>query len=208
MPEVNEHLGHRAGSKTEKVIFDAEPTTAGTGSWLHEFQSGAFNLRRHLVQHARGTGLQGLFRLCVRSAQLAGAAPRQLTVTARLVAKSETAGMATSAGMPKAVEKMHFRHVTCAITRKGVMLNSVVSAKITYADNIECTEALRSEYRISLSIRQRCMTPLARTRSYTAARWPNHQMPRRRGYPLWAMVAPNQPAGPFFLRFRLLGRAA
>ncbi len=71
-----------------------------------------------------------------------------LTATARLVAQGETVGTTTSAGTPAALELQRFGHFNGAITRNGSALGNVVSADITYANNLDRIETIRSDGRI------------------------------------------------------------
>ena len=71
-----------------------------------------------------------------------------LTATARLVAQGETVGTTTSAGTPAALELKRFGHFNGAITRNGTALGNVVSAEITYANNLDRIETIRSDGRI------------------------------------------------------------
>ena len=71
-----------------------------------------------------------------------------LTATARLVAQGETVGTTTSAGTPAALELKRFGHFNGSITRNGSALGNVVSADITYANNLDRIETIRSDGRI------------------------------------------------------------
>jgi hypothetical protein len=71
-----------------------------------------------------------------------------LTATARLVAQGETVDTTTSAGTPAALELHRFGHFNGAISRNGTALGNVVSAEITYANNLDRIETIRSDGRI------------------------------------------------------------
>jgi hypothetical protein len=76
-----------------------------------------------------------------------------LTATARLVAQGETVGTTTSAfgapaSPPTALELKRFGHFNGAITRNGTALGNVVSAEITYTNNLDRIETIRSDGRI------------------------------------------------------------
>ena len=71
-----------------------------------------------------------------------------LTATARLVAQGETVGTTTSAGTPAALELKRFGHFNGAITRNGTALGNVVSAEITYANNLDRIETIRNDGKI------------------------------------------------------------
>ena len=132
-----------------KATF-GDPTTTGTGPWTHEFQSGAWTLPSMSIE----TGMPEVPRYAMYSGcvldQINWQMQRSglLTATARLVAQGETVGTTTSAGTPAALELKRFGHFNGAITRNGSALGNVVSADITYANNLDRIETIRSDGRI------------------------------------------------------------
>ena len=129
-----------------KAAFGA-PSTTGTGPWTHEFQSGAWTLPSMSIE----TGMPEVPRYAMYSGcvldQITWQMQRSglLTATARLVAQGETVGTTTSAGTPAALELQRFGHFNGAITRNGSALGNVVSAGITYANNLDRIETIRSD---------------------------------------------------------------
>ena len=127
-----------------------DPTTTGTGPWTHEFQSGSWTLPSMSIE----TGMPEVPRFAMYSGcvldQINWQMQRSglLTATARLVAQGETVGTTTSAGTPAALELQRFGHFNGAITRNGSALGNVVSADITYANNLDRIETIRSDGRI------------------------------------------------------------
>src|SRR5690606_10160660 len=71
-----------------------------------------------------------------------------LTATARLVAQSETVGATTQAGTPAELDLIRFGHFNGAISRDGSALGNIVSAEITYANNLDRIETIRADGRI------------------------------------------------------------
>ena len=132
-----------------KAAF-GDPTTTGTGPWTHEFQSGSWTLPSMSIE----TGMPEVPRYAMYSGcvldQITWQMQRSglLTATARLVAQGETVGTTTSAGTPAALELQRFGHFNGAITRNGSALGNVVSADITYANNLDRIETIRSDGRI------------------------------------------------------------
>ncbi|MFN3994700.1 MAG: phage tail tube protein [Tabrizicola flagellatus] len=137
-----------------KAAFGA-PTTTGTGPWTHEFQSGSWTLPSTSIE----TGMPEVPRFAMYSGcvldQITWQMQRSglLTATARLVAQGETVGTTTSAfgapaSPPAALELKRFGHFNGAITRNGSALGNVVSAEITYANNLDRIETIRSDGRI------------------------------------------------------------
>ena len=132
-----------------KAAFGA-PSTTGTGPWTHEFQSGAWTLPSLSIE----TGMPEVPRYAMYSGcvldQITWQMQRSglLTATARLVAQGETVATTTSAGTPAALELKRFGHFNGSITRNGSALGNVVSADITYANNLDRIETIRSDGRI------------------------------------------------------------
>jgi hypothetical protein len=132
-----------------KAAF-GDPITTGTGPWTHEFQSGAWTLPSMSIE----TGMPEVSRYAMYSGcvidQLTWQMQRSglLTATARLVAQGETVGTTTGAGTPAALELQRFGHFNGAINRNGSALGNVVSADITYANNLDRIETIRSDGRI------------------------------------------------------------
>jgi hypothetical protein len=71
-----------------------------------------------------------------------------LTATARLVAQGETIATTTGAGTPAELTLKRFGHFNGAISRNGSALGNVVSAEITYANNLDRIETIRSDGKI------------------------------------------------------------
>jgi hypothetical protein len=132
-----------------KAAF-GNPTTTGTGPWTHEFQSGNWTLPSLTIE----TGMPEVPRYALYSGcvldQLSWQLQRSglLTTTARLIAQGETVGAASSAGTPADLALKRFGHFNGAITRNGAPLGNVVSAEITYANNLDRIETIRSDGRI------------------------------------------------------------
>ena len=132
-----------------KAAF-GDPVTTGTGPWTHEFRSGAWTLPSLSIE----TGMPEVPRHAIYSGcvldQLSWQMQRSglLTATARLVAQGETVGTVSSAGTPAPIDLKRFGHFNGAITRNGAALGNVVSAQITYANNLDRIETIRADGRI------------------------------------------------------------
>jgi hypothetical protein len=132
-----------------KAAF-GDPITTGTGPWTHEFQSGSWTLPSMSIE----TGMPEVPRFAMYSGcvldQLTWQMQRAglLTATARLVAQGETVGTATGAGTPAALELKRFGHFNGSIKRNGSAIGNVVSVDITYANNLDRIETIRSDGRI------------------------------------------------------------
>jgi hypothetical protein len=126
------------------------PVTTGAGPYTHEFRSGGWTLPSMSIE----TAMPEVPRFAMYSGcmldQLSWQVQRAglLTATARLVAQGETIAGTTLAGTPADLELRRFGHFNGAISRNGIALGNVVSAEITYANNIDRIETIRSDGKI------------------------------------------------------------
>jgi Phage tail tube protein len=132
-----------------KATF-GDPATTGTGPWTHEFQSGSWVLPSMAIE----TGMPevphyAMYTGCVLdriSWQMARSG--LLTASANLIAQGETVATSTGAGTPTDWALKRFGHFNGSIARGGTTLGNVVSAEITYANNLDRIETIRSDGRI------------------------------------------------------------
>jgi len=71
-----------------------------------------------------------------------------LTATASIVAQGETIGTTTAVGTPSNIGLKRFGHFNGAITRNGANIGNVVSADLTYANNLDRIETIRADGKI------------------------------------------------------------
>jgi len=132
-----------------KAAF-GDPTTTGVGPYTHEFRSGGWTLPSLSIE----TGMPEVPRYAMYSGcvldQLSWQVQRSglLTATARLVAQGETIATTTSVGTPAELGLKRFGHFNGAISRNGTALGNVVSAEITYSNNLDRIETIRGDGRI------------------------------------------------------------
>jgi hypothetical protein len=132
-----------------KAAF-GDATTSGIGPYTHEFCSGSWTLPSMSIE----TGMPEVPRFAMYSGcvldQLSWQVQRSglLTATARLVAQGETIATLSSAGTPAELALKRFGHFNGAISRNGSALGNVVSAEITYANNLDRIETIRSDGKI------------------------------------------------------------
>ena len=132
-----------------KAAF-GDPLTTGTGPYTHEFRSGSWTLPSMSIE----TGMPEVPRFAMYSGcvldQLSWQVQRSglLTATGRLVAQGETIAAASGAGTPDEMSLLRFGHFNGAISRDGVALGNVVSAEITYANNLDRIETIRADGKI------------------------------------------------------------
>jgi len=131
-----------------KAAFGA-PVTTGTvpGPYTHEFRSGNWTLPSMSIE----TGMPEVPRFAMYSGvmvnQLSWTMQRSglLTASAQLVAQGETVVSTSQAGTLADLDLIRFGHFNGAITRNGTALGNVISAQITYANNLDRIETIRAD---------------------------------------------------------------
>jgi hypothetical protein len=129
-----------------KAAFGA-PTTTGTTPKVHTFQSGAWALPSMALEVAMPEVPRYALYSGVMVNTLAWSMGRSglLTGTVGLMAQKETIATVTAAGTPTALAYQRFGHFNGAITRDGSPLGSVISAEITYANNLDPVAVIRAD---------------------------------------------------------------
>lgn len=129
-----------------KAAFGA-PDTTGDGPFTHIFRSGNWSLPSLAIE----TGMPEVPRFAMYSGvmlnQLSWTLQRSglLTATMGLIAQGETVSPASQAGTPADLDLMRFGHFNGAIHRNGAALGNVVSAQITYSNNLDRIETIRAD---------------------------------------------------------------
>ena len=132
-----------------KAAFGA-PTTTGTTNKTHTFKSGSWNLPSMAIEVVMPEIPRfAMYTGCVLD-QLSIAMQRSglLTADVKLVAQGENVATSTAAGTPTAYALQRFGHFNGAIKRNGTALGNIVSADLTYANNVERIETIRNDGRI------------------------------------------------------------
>ena len=128
-----------------------DPVTTGTEApFTHTFQSGAWTLPSMSIETAMPEIPRYAMYSGVMLDQLNWQMQRSglLTATAQLVAQGEAVAAASVAGTPAPLTLKRFGHFNGAVTRNGAPLGNVVSASISYANNLDRIETIRSDGRI------------------------------------------------------------
>jgi hypothetical protein len=132
-----------------KAAF-GQPTTTGTTTRTHTFQSGNWVLPSMAIE----TGMPDVPRFAMYTGcvldELSWQMARSglLTATARLVAQGETVANTSAAGTPTALALQRFGHFNGAISRNGTALGNVVSAEVTWSNGLDRIETIRNDGRI------------------------------------------------------------
>jgi hypothetical protein len=133
-----------------KAAFGAPITTGVEAPYAHEFRSGGWVLPSMAIE----TGMPEVPRFAMYSGCVLDTLSWQmqrsglLTATASLVAQGEAIATASEAGTLAEIDLQRFGHFNGAITRDGTALGNIVSAEITYANNLDRVETIRSDGRI------------------------------------------------------------
>ena len=132
-----------------KAAF-GNPTTTGTTNKTHTFKSGSWSLPSMAIEVAMlEIPRFAMYTGCVLD-QLSLQMQRSglLTADVKLVAQGESVATATAAGTPTTYALQRFGHFNGAIKRNGAALGNIISADLTYANNVERIETIRNDGRI------------------------------------------------------------
>jgi len=127
-----------------------EPVSAGTGVVTHTFASG----KPSLPSLALETGLPDIpawfvaSGVMVNSLQVGFARSGAANATVGLIAQGEVRRTATLDCTPSTRELQRFNQFQGQILRDGQALGNVVSAQLTYSNNLERIETIRSDGKI------------------------------------------------------------
>ena len=129
-----------------KGAFGA-PTTTGTTNFTHTFKSGGWTLPSLAIEVGTPDVPRfAMFRGCMVD-RLSWSMQRSglVTATVGLVAQNEVAAAATAAGTPAAVNVQRFGSFNGSVKRNGTQLGNIVGAEITYSNNLDRVETIRSD---------------------------------------------------------------
>ena len=129
-----------------KAAF-GNPVTTGTTPKVHTFQSGAWSLPSLAIEIGMPEVPRFAMYTGVMLDRLSWSMTRGglLTATVGLMAQKETLATVTGAGTPTSYAYQRFGHFNGAITRDGAALGNIVSAEITYANNLDPVEVIRAD---------------------------------------------------------------
>lgn len=132
-----------------KMAFGA-PTTTGTSNKTHTFKTGGLTLPSASIEVAMPEIPRfAMYSGCVLDEigfgmQHSG----QLTGNVKLAAQGENVEAATAAGTPTTFAMQRFGNFNGSIKRGGVVLGNVVSADVTYKNNLDMIETIRNDGKI------------------------------------------------------------
>jgi hypothetical protein len=132
-----------------KAAFGA-PSTSGTTTKTHTFQSGNWNLPSFAIE----TGMPEIPRYAMYAGCKLDSLSWQmgrsglLTATARVIAQGETVATSSAAGSLTDLALTRFGHFNGSIKRNGQAIGNVVTADIAYANNLDRVETIRADGKI------------------------------------------------------------
>ncbi len=132
-----------------KLLLGA-PTTTGTGPYTHAFVSGALSLPSMAIEIGFPDVPSYGMNFGVRANSMTIQMQRSglLNATMGLIAQGETRSASSGAGTPSEVAIERFSQGLGAIRRNGTALGNVVSAELSYSNNLDKVEVIRSDGRI------------------------------------------------------------
>jgi hypothetical protein len=132
-----------------KALFGA-PTTTGTGPYTHTFVSGAASLPSLALEV--GMPEVPIFFMesgvRVNSAQLSFARSGAANATLNCIAQGESDATTTGGGTPTTATLTRFNQFQGSIKKDGLQLGNVTGAQLTYTNNLERIETIRSDGKI------------------------------------------------------------
>ena len=132
-----------------KGAFGA-PITTGTGPYSHVFESGSWSLPSFSVE----VGMPEVPSFAMYSGCMVDSfswtmeRSGLLTSTVEIVAQGEALNASTQAGSPATLALKRFGHFNGAVQRNGVDIGNIVSAELSYQNNLDRIETIRSDGKI------------------------------------------------------------
>lgn len=130
-----------------KLLLGAPTTTADTDVYTHEFTSAKASLPSASLEVGHPEVPAYAMNKGVLANTLAIRMQRSGTAqaTVGLIAQSELPNGASGAGTPTELEVVRFNQFQGSVKRDGVAMANVVSADLTYSNNYELVEVIRSD---------------------------------------------------------------
>jgi hypothetical protein len=133
-----------------KAAFGAPVTTGTEPPYTHVFASGNWDLPSFAIE----TGMPEVPRYAIYAGCKLDSLSWQmgrsglLTATARIIAQGETVSTTSAAGILADLALTRFGHFNGSLRRNGTGIGNVVSAELTYANNLDRVETIRADGKI------------------------------------------------------------
>jgi hypothetical protein len=123
------------------------PTTTGTGTLTHVFTSGDWDLPSVSIETQMPQVPKFSMYSGVKLNQLSWTMQRGglLTATVGLIGQKDDIDTATAAGTPTTYAMNRFGNFNGSVARNGSALGNVVSAQVTYNNNLDIIEVIRAD---------------------------------------------------------------
>lgn len=133
-----------------KALFGAPTTTGASVPYSHEFQSGAWSLPSFAIE----TGMPEVpkYGMCpgckANSINWTMQRSGLVTATVNVIAQGEDKASSSSAGPLEQMAVQRFSAFNGSIKRSGSQLANIVSGQLTYSNNLDRVETIRSDGKI------------------------------------------------------------
>lgn len=126
------------------------PTTTGSGPYVHEYISGAATLPSLSLEVGMPDIPAYFTNMGVRlnSMQLTFARSGAADATLNAIAQGETRAAVSGGGVPTVAALTRFNQFQGSVKKDGVQLGNVTGAQLTYSNNLERIETIRSDGKI------------------------------------------------------------
>lgn len=126
------------------------PTTTGTGPYVHTYTSGAAALPSLSLEVGMPEATSFFMNMGVRinSMQLTFARSGGANATLNGIAQGETRAGASAGGTPTVAALTRFNQFQGSVKKDGTQLGNVTGAQLTYSNNLERIETIRSDGKI------------------------------------------------------------
>lgn len=126
------------------------PTTSGTGPHIHTFVSGAAALPSLSLEVGMPEASAFFMNMGVRvnSMQLTFARSGGANATLNCIAQGESRAAASAGGAPTVAALTRFNQFQGSVKKDGAQLGNVTGAQLTYTNNLEKIETIRSDGKI------------------------------------------------------------
>jgi hypothetical protein len=130
-----------------KALLGAPTTTGAAAPYSHEFRSGEWDLPSMAIEVAMPEVPHFAMTTGVKANQLSWQMQRSglVTATMGLIARGESVGAASIVGNPVEMPLLRFGAFAGSVARDGAQLGNIVSARITYANNLDRIETIRDD---------------------------------------------------------------
>jgi hypothetical protein len=132
-----------------KALF-GDPDTTGTTPKVHTFESGDYVLPSLSIEvgHPEVPRFEMFSGIRANSLRIEATRRGLLQATVGLIAQGMTPAGTTQAGTPSTFTLTRFGHFNCAISRNASPLANIVSADLTYSNNLDRVETIRNDGKI------------------------------------------------------------